>query len=97
MKPPLRFIFTIEVDGKPTVAFEAKNYREASELSKEDWFRSDLSALTSNGSPLCNATATLTVRRADPSEKQMYVDGNSVVQASEDLVLVYLVDLDELR
>jgi hypothetical protein len=98
MKPsPLRFIFTIEVDGKPTVAFEAKNLREASELCKEGWFRADLSALTSNGSPLCNATAKLKVRSASGPEQQMYADANNVVQASDDLVLAYLVDLDELR
>jgi hypothetical protein len=35
MRLPLGLIFTIEVDGKPAVAFEARQLREAAELSKE--------------------------------------------------------------
>jgi hypothetical protein len=36
-------IFTIEVDGKPTVVFLASGWSEAKELSREEWFRADLS------------------------------------------------------
>ena len=35
----LGLIFTIEVDGRPTVAFEAKNLREASEFYSPVEFR----------------------------------------------------------
>ena len=35
-------IWTLEVDGKPTLAFEAKKYREANELCHEDWLRVEL-------------------------------------------------------
>jgi hypothetical protein len=51
MSPALGSVFTIEVDGRPMVAFEAKQLREANELCNEDWFRADLSALSSNGAP----------------------------------------------
>lgn len=84
----------MDVDGKPTLTFEAKNFPEASELCKEDWLRADLSVLTSNGTPLCTAAAKLTVRRATESESQTYRDADREVQASDDLLLAYLVELD---
>lgn len=87
-------IFALEVDGKPTIAFEAKNFREASELRNEEWLRSDLIALTTNGAPLCTPTATLSVRRADEAETQAYREAALQAQ-TEDLILAYLVDLDQ--
>lgn len=87
------FVFAMDVDGKATLAFEAKNFREAFELCKEDWLRADLSALTSNGISLCTPTATLKVRRADDTETEIYREAERQAQ-TEDLVLAYLVELD---
>ena len=36
-------VFTLEVDGRPTLAFEASNYSEARQLCKETWLLDDLS------------------------------------------------------
>jgi hypothetical protein len=77
-----------------TQAFEAKSLREASELCKEDWLRADLNVLTSNGIPLCTAVAKLTVRRATESENQVYRDADREAQSPDDLLLIYLVELD---
>jgi hypothetical protein len=87
------FVFAIEVDGKATLAFEAKNFREAFELCKEDWLRADLSAITSNGISLCSETAKLTVRKADRQETLVYRNAALQVQ-TDDLLLAYLVELD---
>ncbi len=87
-------VFTMDIDGKPILAFEAKNVREASELCKEDWLRADLSVLTSDGIPLCTAAAKLSVRRATESETQVYRDANREAQSPDDLLLAYLVELD---
>lgn len=38
-------MFTLEIDGKPTLVFEAKTLREAHELCREEWLRADLSVL----------------------------------------------------
>jgi hypothetical protein len=87
-------VFAMEIDGKPIVAFEAKNLREASELCKEEWLRADLIELTSDGVPLCTPTAMLKVRRADEVETQIYRDAELQAQSKDDLLLAYLVDLD---
>ena len=84
----------MDVDGKAIFAFAARNVREASELCKEDWLRADLSVLTSDGIPLCSAVARLTVRRATEPERQNYQDADRQAQASEELLLAYLVELD---
>jgi hypothetical protein len=59
------------------------------------WLRADLNLLTSNGIPLCTAAAKLTVRRPTESESQVYRDADRGAQASDDLLLAYLVELDE--
>jgi hypothetical protein len=84
----------MEIDGKPTIAFEANSFREASDLCKEDWLRADLSVLNSNGIPLCGPSAKLRVRMANGTETQTYRAAEREVQASDDLVLAYLVELD---
>ena len=84
-------VFTMDVDGKATFAFEAKNFPEAFELCKEDWVREDLIALSSKGVPLCSSTAKLTVRRAGEAEIVIYRDAAMQAQ-TDDLVLAYLVD-----
>lgn len=87
-------IFTIEIDGNPTLAFEAKNMTEARGLCKEQWLLEDLSALSSRGSALCGVGAKLAVRRATEGESQVYREAERSVPASDDLVLAYLVELD---
>ncbi len=94
MPNPLGLIFTIEVDGRPTVSFEARQLREASELCQEEWFRSDLNALTSNGEPVCRIGAKLKARIANESERAKYREASQEVEASDDIVMVYLVELD---
>ncbi|MCK1474249.1 hypothetical protein IVB27_05330 [Bradyrhizobium sp. 197] len=86
-------VFAMNVDGKAIFAFEAKNFREAFELCKEEWVRDDLTTITSNGLPLCSSTAKLTVRRADEAEIVIYRNAANQAQ-TEDLVLAYLVELD---
>lgn len=92
----LGLIFTIEVDGKATIAFEAKNLREATELCHDEWVRADLMALHSGGVPLCTSSSKLRARIAREEERERYQSAEHLVQASEDLVLTYLVPLDGL-
>ena len=40
-------VFTLEVDGRPVLAFEAVRLRDAQELCKEAWLHDDLRSLRS--------------------------------------------------
>ena len=86
--------FTLCVDGRPTLTFSAQNFREARELCKEAWLRKDLCSLRSDGRPLCEAKSKLTVRVASQEEGAEHEKGTATTGPSDDLVLIYLVELD---
>jgi len=88
-------IFTVEIEGKAIVSFEAESTREAAGLLKEHWFRSDLQSLTSSGAPLWDGAAGLRCRPASQTEIDRY---RSMVDAAAeeagDLFLAFVVTLD---
>jgi hypothetical protein len=88
-------IFTIEINGKPTVALGAKKHQEAEGFCEQDWLRADLSALKSKGVPLCDAKAAMRVRLARSAEAALYRQVTESTKPSDDINIVYLVDLDE--
>ena len=87
-------IFTIVIDGKPILVFEAKNLREASELCHEQWLKSDLAEAESEGLPLWDGKAELRARIALPDESALFAETRNNGQPSDGIVLVYLVELD---
>jgi hypothetical protein len=87
-------IFTIEVDGKPTLAFDAKRYSEAEAICGDEGLRAKLSLLKSGDVPLCGDNAILDVRLAHPDEAALYRQAAGASQSTDDLMLVYLVELD---
>jgi hypothetical protein len=85
-------IYTILADGKPIVALEA-SVREAASVAKEEWFRAEVSALNSNGEPICGTESKLQARPAIEEEIASYRQGSKEAEDSNDLLFVYLVDL----
>jgi hypothetical protein len=87
-------VFTLEVDGRPTLAFEASRIREAQEICKGAWLRDDLIVLSSGGVPICGDRSKLTVRPAIDEEVAIYEHAAEIARASDDMVLAYLIELD---
>jgi hypothetical protein len=87
-------IFTLEIGGKPMLAFEAKNLREAHELCHEQWLKIDLAEATSDSVPLWNGIARLRARIALPDESALFAEAKNSGEPSDGLMLVYLVELD---
>ena len=87
-------IFTVEINGTPTVALQAARHKHAESLCEQDWFRSDLSTLRSNGSPLWDASAIINVRLATLAEAVRYRQATQSTEPSDDINVVYLVDID---
>jgi hypothetical protein len=87
-------IWALEIDGKPTLAFEAMKYREAHEIYHQEWLRIELGQRKINDVPLCGADAHLRIRLARPAEILLYrqaAEGNKL----SDNNLVYLIEIDE--
>jgi hypothetical protein len=87
-------VFTIEIGGTPTLTFEAQNLREAHELCHEEWLKADLAEATSDGAPLWDGKAKLRARIALPDERALFAEATNRGQPSDELMLVYLVELD---
>jgi hypothetical protein len=94
MKAVFSRVFTLEVDGRATLAFEASATRQAMELCKESWLLDDLTFLRSNGVPLGTVGSRLSVRPATPKEITVFKQAAESAEASDDMVLAYLVELD---
>jgi len=94
MKAAFSRVFTLEVDGRPILAFEASGTREAQKLCQESWLHNDLSILTSGGVRLRTAKSKLSVRPASPDEATVFALVANRVNPSDGMVLAYLVELD---
>src|ERR1700682_3420248 len=89
------YVFTIEIDGRPTVTFEAKTLREANEFCNAPWLRDDFVLAHSNGAPLWNGKAELRARIAYEEEIATFGDVTKDGEAADGLALVYLVELHD--
>jgi hypothetical protein len=90
-----RSIWTLEIDGNPTLAFEARKYREADDLCRQEWLRVELGLQKFNNVPLCCANSDLRIRLARPAERILYRRAAEANTSSGD-VLVYLIELDDV-
>ena len=54
-------IFTIEINGRPTLALQARRHRDVERLCEDGRLRTRLSTITSHGTPLCDASGTMKV------------------------------------
>ena len=88
-------VFTIEIGGKPTVTFEAKCLREASEICNAPWLGEDFTSAHSNGAPLWDGKAPLRARMGYADEIATFDDASRDTQPSDGMLLVYLVELDD--
>jgi hypothetical protein len=64
-------IFTMEINGRPTLALQAKRHADAERMCEHDGLRAKLSTITSHGTPLCDARATMKLRL--PPKKQDFI------------------------
>jgi hypothetical protein len=87
-------VFTLDVDGRPTLSFEASSTRAAQQILKESWLFADLDALKSSGVPLRRAESKLSVRPATSDEVMVFEQAAESAKPSEDMMLAFLVELD---
>ena len=94
MKPkPQSLIYTILADDKPVAALESSG-SEARELLKERWFLQELTALKVDGEPIYKPGTRLRARPATEEEWAIYDHESKTAESEEEILFVYLVDLD---
>jgi hypothetical protein len=87
-------IFTLEIDGRPTLVFEATGITQASEICLDADLRSDLCALTSDGISICTEGATLSPRPARQEEIVAFRHAVEVAPASDEPTMAFLIRID---
>jgi hypothetical protein len=87
-------IFTLEINGRPTLVFETIGAAEACEICRDADLRSDLSALTSGGAPICPEGAKLSSRPAVQEEIAAFERALELAPASEEPTMAFLIKID---
>lgn len=85
--------FTLEVNGTPTVVFQAKWHGEADEVG-HGWVRYHSSHLSTKGPYGTDLPLVIKVRIARQAERASYEAGESSAKFHEGVKIVYLVELD---
>ena len=92
-------MFTVEIGGRPIAIMNADE-AQARDVFESEEFKQDLRAMTSNGAPLCDGRASLTVRPAFQHEVEVFETPNPNAddfddEARDDGVFVtFLVPID---
>jgi hypothetical protein len=82
-------VFVLDIDGRPTLAFEVHGPAEA---DADLW--TDLAALTSDGAPLCTPQSTLSLRLAAREEIAVFRHAIGRAPASDQPTMTFLVKID---
>lgn len=93
LSKPLK-IFTLEIDGRPTLAFEATGLAEAREICRDADLRIDLGALTSDGIPICAEDATVVPRSAVQEEIAAFERAVKLAPTSDEPTMAFLIKID---
>lgn len=87
-------IFVLEIDGRPTLAFEASDLADAQDICRDSDLRVDLTALKSNGVPVCTSASTLSPRQAAPGEIAAFTRAVDRAPSSDQPTMAFLIKID---
>jgi hypothetical protein len=77
-------IWTMDIDGKPVVVIGEVDRDEAEDLVGDDSFQEDLMDLESEGEPIWNGEAPLTLREANEEERKAWQESREEARSEED-------------
>jgi len=87
-------VFVLDVDRRPTLAFEAVDLAEAQDICRDADLRTDLIALTSNGAPICAPNSALVPRLAAQGEIAAFRHAVGQAPASDMPTMTFLIKID---
>lgn len=92
----MRNIFTVDIDGTPTLTFDAPSIDEACGIVALPEFRSDLIELTSEGKKVCRTSSHLNVRIATQPEAATFEAAVARSPANDDSTFVFLIKIENV-
>ena len=89
-------MFTLEIGGRPVAVLNLPTVADAEELLGDKGFRNDLTALQSEGRPLWDGQAAMSLREATADERAEFENSAADEDDEEDGGFVmFLVDVTE--
>ncbi|MBY3185830.1 MULTISPECIES: hypothetical protein [Rhizobium] len=92
--------FTVEIAGRAVASFRSENHQEATHFFEAEDFRDDLTVLESEGKPLWDRKAALSLRKATTEEasevEHAYEFDDDPERTIEDEFVVFLVPVADL-
>jgi hypothetical protein len=89
-------VFTVEIDGQPTLALDAPDMAFAQGICALPEFRLDLAAITANASPIFPIGARLSLREASITEANAFKEATQMLPSSSEMTFVFLIKTDQL-
>ena len=86
--------FVLEINGRPTLVFEAMSLPDAVEISRDGDLRTDLKALTSEGIPICAEDAVIDTRPATNEEIGAFRQAVELAPTSNEPTMAFLIKID---
>jgi hypothetical protein len=87
-------VFVLEIDGRPTLVFDAPDADIAGAMCVDDLLRADLASMTTNGDPICFPHSRLAYRPASPREIVAFEHAHLRAPESDEPTMVFLINVD---
>ncbi len=87
-------IFALDIDGKPTLVFDAAGIEDARTICQDATLRADLSILTAEGVPICAVNLRLEARSASPREVDAFEYAVKRAPPSDEPTMAFLIKVD---
>jgi hypothetical protein len=87
-------VFVLDIDRRPTLAFEADGLAAAQEIFGDADLLADLTTLTSDGAPVCGPNSTLSLRLAVQEEIAAFRHAVERAPASDQPTMTFLIKID---
>lgn len=87
-------VFVLDIDRKPTLAFEADGLAAAQEICRDADLQADLTAFTSDGAPVCGPNSALSLRAAAQEEIAAFRHAVERAPASHQPTMTFLIKID---
>jgi hypothetical protein len=92
-----RKIFTLDINGRPTLALPAQDIEFARGMCTVPDFRLDLYEITSDGVPVCPADSVFGLRPATKKEVAAFERAVGLAPVADDFTFVMLVKVDRVQ
>jgi hypothetical protein len=94
MRQIINKVYILEIGDRPILSYEADSFNDARSLIKEKWLQSDLKKARSHGATVWDGKTPLVVRNSSVAETEIFAAGKKAADDSDDMLIVYLIELD---